>query len=153
MDADCLIKLTKAGIKESVCRNNAVNIPSIVVREVVDVGKTKGCADAFAVEENISLFLISIIHDERVNYKTGDQAVVDLFTFEKFDAVATDDAKLIRKLKTLGIPVLLPGLILYLSYKQGVINKEKSFRALDQLEPFISDDEYSTVRLLMETIR
>ena len=97
MDADCLIKLTKAGLKETVCRNDTVFIPSIVVREVVDAGKIKGCSDAFAVEKNISLNLISIIPDERVVYETGDRTASDLFEPQKYDAVATDDAKLIRK--------------------------------------------------------
>ena len=59
MDADCLIKLTKAGLKETVCQSDTVFIPAIVVREVVDAGKIKGCSDAFAVEKNISLNLIS----------------------------------------------------------------------------------------------
>ena len=36
MDADCLIKLTKAGLKETVCQSDTVFIPAIVVREVVD---------------------------------------------------------------------------------------------------------------------
>ncbi len=30
MDADCLIKLTKAGLKEHVCRQDEIIIPSIV---------------------------------------------------------------------------------------------------------------------------
>ena len=153
MDADCLIKLTKAGLKETVCQSDTVFIPAIVVREVVDAGKIKGCSDAFAVEKNISLNLISIIPDEVVVYETGDRAVSDLFNPQKYDAVATDDAKLIRKLKSLGIPFLLPGLILYLLHKQGEMDKVTSLWALDQLAPFISDDEYSTVRLLMEAIK
>ena len=153
MDADCLIKLTKAGLKEIVCTNDTVFIPSIVAREVVDAGKNKGCADAFAVEINISLSIITIIPDEDSLYATGDRAVCDLFRPEKYDAVATDDAKLIRNLKSFGIPFLLPGLILYLLYKKGQMDAGTSLWAIDQLAPFISDDEYSTVRLLMEAIR
>jgi hypothetical protein len=47
MDADCLIKLTKAGLKETVCRNDTVFIPlytalnyqngGITLREAADV--------------------------------------------------------------------------------------------------------------------
>jgi len=33
------------------------------------------------------------------------------------------------------------------------MDKVTSLWALDQLAPFISDDEYSTVRLLMEAIK
>jgi hypothetical protein len=51
MDADCLIKLTKAGLKELVCRQDTVVIPNIVKYEVVDAGKAKDCDDAYVVEK------------------------------------------------------------------------------------------------------
>ena len=38
MDADCLIKLTKAGLKGMVAEANALFIPAAVKREVVDTG-------------------------------------------------------------------------------------------------------------------
>ena len=41
MDADCLIKLTKAGLKELVTTKDSVSIPEQVKREVVDAGKKK----------------------------------------------------------------------------------------------------------------
>ena len=41
MDADCLIKLTKAGLKELVCKAFAVSIPRRVKEEVVDSGRAK----------------------------------------------------------------------------------------------------------------
>ena len=46
MDADCLIKLTKAGLKEFICQHDQIAIPRIVKREVVDAGKMKGYPDA-----------------------------------------------------------------------------------------------------------
>ena len=52
MDADCLIKLTKAGLKELIAGNASICIPEIVEQEIVDAGKRKGCPDAFAVEKN-----------------------------------------------------------------------------------------------------
>ena len=52
MDADCLIKLTKAGLKELVAKKDSVSIPEPVKREVVDAGKKKQCSDAIAVEKN-----------------------------------------------------------------------------------------------------
>ena len=38
MDADCLIKLTKAGLKELIAGDAAISIPETVRREVVDAG-------------------------------------------------------------------------------------------------------------------
>ncbi len=39
MDADCLIKLTKAGLKEAICPFCAIMMPQAVYSEVVDAGK------------------------------------------------------------------------------------------------------------------
>jgi len=54
MDADCLIKLTKSGLKELVAKNDKIIIPDIVKAEVVDSGKDKGCHDSLSVEKNIN---------------------------------------------------------------------------------------------------
>jgi rRNA-processing protein FCF1 len=152
MDADCLIKLTKAGLKEFVCRRDTIVIPDIVKYEVVDAGKAKNCDDAFVVEKNISKNFISIVNHVS-DYAKGDSALIDLFPKGNYDAVATDDAKLIRRLRTFEIPFILPGLIIYRFLKDDHITKIKAIQALNQLAEFISKDEFSTVRLLMEKIK
>ena len=50
MDADCLIKLTKSGLKEPICRTEKVIIPRGVKHEVVDAGRNKDYPDAGIVE-------------------------------------------------------------------------------------------------------
>lgn len=149
MDADCLIKLTKAGLKELIAENATISIPETVKREVVDAGKIKGCADAFAVEQNITFGLIDIIGSP-LDYAKGDHALVALFEKEKYDAVATDDAKLTHNLRAHGIRFILPGLIVYLLHKEGRIDMITALWALDQLSEFISEDEFSMTRLLLE---
>jgi rRNA-processing protein FCF1 len=152
MDADCLIKFTKAGLKELVCRQDEIIIPAIVKCEVVDAGKAKDCDDALVVENNISKELISIVNHV-LDYTKGDSALIDLFPIGDYDAVATDDAKLIHRLRIFEIPFILPGLIIFRLLKEGHITKNKAKQALNQLAEFISDDEFSTVRLLMEKIK
>jgi rRNA-processing protein FCF1 len=152
MDADCLIKLTKAGLKEFVCRQDTIFIPAIIQYEVVDAGKAKNCDDAFVVEKNISKNIITIITHVS-DYAKGDNALIDLFPNGNYDAVATDDAKLIRRLKSFEIPFILPGLIIFQFLKDGHITKIRAIQALNQLAEFISNDEFSTVRLLMEKIK
>ena len=152
MDADCLIKLTKAGLKEFVCRLDTIVIPDIVKYEVVDAGKAKNCDDAFVVEKNISKNFITIVNHVSDHVK-GDSALIDLFPKGNYNAVATDDAKLIRRLRTFDIPFILPGLIIFRFLKDGHITKIKVIQALNQLAEFISKDEFSTVRLLMEKIK
>lgn len=149
MDADCLIKLTKAGLKELVGAKDTIIIPKIVKKEVVDSGKLKGCADAYVVEKNIDKKMIAIIETSS-NYTKGDQALIALFRKNEYDAVATDDKKLTRLLKTYSIPFILPSLIIYQLFTNDLIDKKTALRSLKQLANFISEDEFSTVRLLME---
>ncbi|MCD4788258.1 MAG: hypothetical protein K8R09_08570 [Desulfobacterales bacterium] len=58
MDADCLIRLTKAGLKDFVGNRDTIFIPDVVQKEVVDAGKEKGCPDAFIVKKNIKANII-----------------------------------------------------------------------------------------------
>ena len=152
MDADCLIKFTKAGLKELVATKNSVFIPEPVKREVVDAGKKKECSDAFAVEKNIESKLITVI-DAPARVEKGDQALIAIYREEDYDAIATDDTKLCRQLKALNIPFILPALVLYRFYIESKIDYKKVLWALQQFSEFISEDEYATVRLLMEKER
>ena len=102
MDADCLIKLTKSGQKDLVCKSYTVSIPEVVKKEVVDVGKAGNHPDAELVEENIQKQLIRISKSTE-EIANGDQALITRFNSTEFDAVATDDAKLVRRLKTFNI--------------------------------------------------
>ena len=149
MDADCLIKITKAGLKDLVVDANLLFIPDLVKREVVDTGKDKGCADAFIVEENIEAQRITVV-ESTTQYPDGDEALVALFHADKYDAVATDDAKLVRKFRMRNIPHVLPALLLHRLCRQKLITKEVALGRLGQLAEFISDEEYSTVKLLLE---
>ena len=149
MDADCLIKLVKAGLKELVVSHDTVVIPELVKKEVVDAGKEKGHPDATLVEKNIAAKRLQVAR-RTSSERTGDEALVRTFQSGRYDAVATDDRKLIRLLKAAGVPLVLPGIILHSLQQRGLINRESALTGLDQLSGFISDEEYSTVRLLLE---
>src|SRR4030067_2818737 len=96
MDADCLIKLTKAGLKEFICKEERIVIPRTVKREVVDAGKSKGHPDADLIEENIRHGLIGLAKEATSDHVKGDQALVAIFRRGRYKAVATDDAQLTR---------------------------------------------------------
>ena len=149
MDADCLIKLTKAGLKELVGTENDIIIPDVVRKEIVDAGKIKGAQDAFIVEKNIVDNMIKVA-DASFDYIKGDQALAALFPTEDFDAVATDDTKLTHRLRMYGIPFILPCLIIFQLFKDEMIDKKMALWALDQLAQFVSEDEFSTVKILVE---
>ncbi len=110
---------------------------------------SKICSDAFAVEKNIESQIISVI-EASVQVEKGDQALIAIYRKEDYDAIATDDTKLCRQLKALNIPFILPALVLYRFYIESKIDYKKVLWALQQLSEFISEDEFSTVRLLVE---
>jgi rRNA-processing protein FCF1 len=150
MDADCLIKLTKAGLKEFICRHEKIVIPGIVKREVVDAGKNKGYPDAELIEKNIHRGLVTLAKEVALNHVKGDQALVAMFKRGRYTAVATDDAKLIRILRATEIPFVLPALLIYSIYRRGLIDQAKGLNWLERLSPFISEEEYSVTKLLLE---
>jgi len=149
MDADCLIKLTKAGLKELIAEDAVISIPETVRCEVVDAGKIKGCADSLAVEQNIASRIITVIESSS-DYAKGDHALAALFSRETYDAIATDDAKLSRHLRAHGIPFIFPGLIIHQLKKEGRMSAATAVWALDQLRAFISEDEFGMTKLLLE---
>jgi rRNA-processing protein FCF1 len=150
MDSDCLIKLTKAGLKEVICNYEKIVIPGIVKREVVDTGKDKGHPDAELIEKNIDQGLIIVAKEGASKNVRGDQALVVMFKRGRYAAVATDDAKLIRFLRAAGIPFVPPALLIYSICKRGLIDPAKALIWLDRLAPLISEEEYGVTKLLLE---
>jgi len=150
MDADCLIKITKAGIKEKICRQFEVVIPLTIKEEVVDAGKAKSHPDADLVEKNIKAGLIVLESGKSSKRMKGDRALLEAFKISHYAAVATDDAKLTRLLRPSGIPFILPALLIFSVWKRGAIDQTTALNWLEKLSVFISEDEYSMVRLLLE---
>jgi len=152
MDSDCLIKLTKSGIKALVEKHCDIHIPKIVEWEVVHEGKKKECPDAYAVEKNIARGGVSVLQIYSAHV-SGDEALIDLYPESDTDAVATDDAKLIRILRANGIPYMLPALIIYELTISKSISIDEANSALERLSDYISRDEYSAVAILLENIK
>lgn len=148
MDADCLIKLTKAGLKEDVCRHERVSIPAAVHSEVVSVGLSRGHADAEVVARNVDAGALRVVESDAS--AKGDAVLLPCFRAGRFDAVATDDAKLLRRLRQAGVPVAVPGALLLRLVQAGAVTVEVAFARLAALRPYISDEEHAAVRLLLE---
>jgi rRNA-processing protein FCF1 len=151
MDSDCLIKLTKTGLKESICKEDEVTIPSVVKKEVVEAGKSKGLLDAELVEKNIEEGLLRVIGKREFSASAkGDQALIETFNRGGYEVIATDDIKLIRSLKSIGIRFILPGLLIYSLYQRKKIDRATGLEWLEKLSSYISNDESSMVRFLLE---
>jgi len=150
MDADCLIKLTKAGLKEAVCTHLSVVIPQVVKREVIDLGKNH--PDSMVIKDNLNKGLLSLSGVETQDVK-GEEAAQTLFQKGGFDAVLSDDKKFVRRLRALGVPYITPAICIVLLMKQGKINLPDALEKLELLSPFISSDEYNTVKWALDTWR
>lgn len=155
MDADCLIKLARAGAKEPVMSAMEVHVPPLVKKEAVDDAKIRGFQDAVVIEENINRGAVRVV--EHRGKKTpvlsaikGETAVVALYERGGYDAVASDDRKFIKKLETAHIPYLTPAACLVYLTKTGRLGAAKTLELLDSLGPFISRDEYSVAKLYLE---
>ena len=150
MDADCLIKLTKAGLKEAVCVHLSVTIPQIVKHEVVDLGKNH--PDSMMIKDNLGKGLLSLSGVETPDVK-GEEAVLAVFQSGGFDAVCSDDKRFVRRLRALGVPYIPPAVCVFLLLKQGKVNLPDALEKLELLSPFISSDEYHTVKWALDTWR
>ena len=155
MDADCLIKLTKAGAKSPVLSVLETSIPQAVRREAVDEGKKGNHPDAFIIEENINRGKLKSIKASRradmgfVAHK-GEREVITLFLAGGYDAVASDDARFLRKLEIAGIPFMTAAACVAYLYVSGKVKMKQALDLLEQLRKHINDEEYSVFKLFME---
>jgi len=152
MDADCLIKLTKAGLKEDICHAFNVTLPHLVKKEVVDRGKKKQLPDAFVIEKNLNSGMIKVKSDKSVK-AVGEKEALSLYQKGGFDAIGSDDKRFIRQLRLFNIPYVTPAVFLALMVKQRNVTVAEAFKKLDTLSTYISDDEYSTVKLFLDNRR
>ena len=150
MDADCLIKLTKSRLKETVCKNFSVVIPMYVKQEVVDNAGER--PDSVIIGENIEKQLLSVDKSVTVAAK-GEDAALSLYQQGGFDAVCSDDKKFIRKLRLLDVPYITPSVFIVILLKDGTLTVGSAMERLEDLSPFVSDDEYQTVKLVLENWR
>ena len=144
MDADCLIKITQAGYKEAALDAFQVVVPEPVVKEVVEQGSGRAASELIGT--NIEARRIEV---QAVAAASGDSALATTFRAGSFDCVGTDDRRLIGRLTTLGIPCVVPGLLLYELARMGRLSRKAAQRLLQRLQPSISSDEYQIVRHLL----
>lgn len=146
MDADCLIKLTKADLKEQVCAVWSVTIPELVRREAVE--RAPHLPDAVRIRENVEQRQLAV---QKVAGAYADREDAALFLFREggFDVIASDDARFIRRLRGLGVPFAVPAVIAVLLCRDGVLTAVQGREALDALRPHVSADQYATARLLL----
>lgn len=146
MDADCLIKLTKAGIKERVCMLWDVHLPESVRRETTV--EAPRLPDAIRIRDNIKAGLIKVTAGGSARGK-GEDEVLWLFRRGGFQAVATDDTRFIRRLRGLGVPYAVPAVIVVRLHREGALDAAQARETLDALAPLISAEERAVAELML----
>ena len=142
MDSDCLIKLTKAGAKEAVTRSIEVHIPLLVKRETVDDAKRLGHQDALLIEANIASGAVQVKRERATRVMVaglgkGENDVIAAYLAGRYDVVASDDSRFLRKLDAAGIPFLTPAACIIHAFESGVIAKEAAVELLRNLSRFV----------------
>lgn len=151
MDADCLIKLTKAHLKELVCRSFNIVLPEQVKREVVDAGSDH--PDAAVIQENIRRKIVSVEPEARKKHGKGEEGALALFRQSEYDAICTDDRKFVRRLRIMEVPYVTPAILVLLLVKHRALPVSQALKRLEALAPFVSADEYAVARLKLESMR
>ena len=146
MDADCLIKLTKADLKEQVCAVWSVTIPDLVRRETVE--RAPHLPDAERIRENVEKRQIAV-QEVAGAQADGEEAALFLFREGGFDVIASDDARFIRRLRGLGVPFVVPAVVAVLLCRDGALTADQAREALESLRPHVSADQYATAQLLL----
>jgi len=150
MDADCLIKLTKAQLKEGICAAFEVSIPSRVRAEVmVNAASHPECA---IVRRNLEAGVLAEIKGCPGRVK-GEDALLAAFEGGDYAAIASDDKRFVKKLRLLGIPYITPAVLLLAMVKGKRLTVEEGFSALDRLSHMVSDDEVAVVKLKLGSLR
>ena len=146
MDADCLIKLTKADLKERVCAVWRITIPELVRRETVE--RAPHLPDAVRIRENVDKRRISV-REAAGSQAQGEDAALFLYQEGGFDVIASDDARFIRRLRGLGVPFAVPAVIAVLLCRDGELTVAQAREALEALRPHVSADQYAAAQLML----
>ena len=149
MDADCLIKLTKAQLKETVCAVFDVSIPSVVRREVMR--NAAAHPECLVIRGNLESGSLSEVPVPGTGVK-GEDAALAAYNAGGYAGIASDDKRFTKKLQLLGIPYISAAVFVLLLVKRGRFGADEAAQALGRLAPMVSDDEIAVVRLKLESL-
>ena len=151
LDSDALIKLTKAGLLEDVCRHYRCIITTEVKNECVDEGKKRLHKDALKIEYLINKKSLKI-KDPKKSRKTkenlgkGEMSTVNLYVQEKNSIIATDDSTFVRYLEENNIKFIMPAGLILLMKITNKIDVETSLKYLEKMRYFIKEEIYEDVK-------
>jgi hypothetical protein len=158
LDTDALLKLVRAGAKEAMASAFDVALPPAVYREAVDQGA--GHADAELVAADVRSGRMSVraepgdAMEDALLPDGGEREVLRLYlslrTAEP-GALASDDERFLRRLRSLGVTALTPGTVLVLMVRRGAMARDEALACLDRLRSSIGTAQYEMCRGALES--
>jgi rRNA-processing protein FCF1 len=160
MDSDCLIKLTKASLKEATAASVEVVVPRTVVDETVGQAPTEDQVTAERVRRNLDSHKMEQDDESAAlppdlaalaeRLKGGEKGVLKAYARWGVDAIATDDERFSRILSRNGIRFLsTSGILIYL-LQTGALTKEEALLKIAALSRSISTQQYIEARKAIE---
>lgn len=152
LDADAAIKLAKAGVLKLLVTNAECLMPSAVYEEVLK-GKEKMREDAFITEAIVNEGSLKVINIEpefnETNLGKGEKAAMAACRKYAGDAVISDDAKFIARLKQERLLAITPANAVVWLVENQKITKDGGVSALDKMRTFVSKEAYNRARMLI----
>lgn len=149
LDADGAIKLSKAGMLETLAEHSKCIMPQQVYDEVMK-GKEKMREDTFAIEmlvSNKKLKVVDVnIKEVQENLGLGEKAALAAFNTYKVEAIVSDDRKFLNKLEAKGVSFTTPANLIVMLVANKKLTKEKGLRALNKIKNSIRDDVYNKAK-------
>lgn len=151
LDSDALIKLTKAGLLEDVCRYYNCIITTEVKNETVDEGKRRLHNDALKIEYLINKKSLKI-KDPKKSRKTkeslgkGEMSTASLYFEGKNRIIVTDDSAFIKYLEENDIKFSIPADLILLMKVANKIDRKTALMYLEKMKDFIKEEVYSDVK-------
>jgi rRNA-processing protein FCF1 len=150
MDADCLIKLTKAQLKEAVCQACDVLVPSTVLGEVLR--NASAHPECEVIQANLGDGKLVEAKTLRSHAK-GEHAALEVFDPDKHSGIASDDKRFVRELRLKGIPYITAGVFIPMLVQRGQLSVDDADRRLGLLAPTISEDEAALIRRRLNSLQ
>lgn len=151
LDSDALIKLTKAGLLEDICRHYNCIITTEVKNETVDEGKRRLHKDALKVEYLVNKKLLKI-KDPKKSRKTkenlgkGEISTARIYFEGKNRVIVTDDSAFIKYLEENDIKFSIPADLIVLMKVANKIDKKTALIYLEKMKNFIKEEVYHDVK-------
>lgn len=150
IDSDALVKITKAGLKETLTAHLDLRMAPVVAKEVIQEGKRLGHADAAEVERNLNKKRLRVTTHPPASpkaalFRGGEADLVALYESGSYSAVISDDQRFLKRAIEFGIDILTPSAALVLLVRKRKLSGRTACDRLGSLKPYISAEEYTLV--------